>query len=117
MYKTVDQLSAPKNAALYVWFEPWAEGLGFAPGMTIELHAESVNEGRLEIDASAERTVIYGWPGCTLKVIVEGETVEAFDQAVPDVLSSLSTKETVQMLFGTPPVPNAEERAKLEKKA
>lgn len=115
MYRTLDTLKAPKNAALYVWFEPWAEGLGFPRDTDIELHAESPKEGRLEIDATEERMVVYGWPGSTLKVVVKNETVAEFDLAVPDVSSSLSTKETMRLLFGEPPKPTHEELKQMRK--
>ncbi|MBC3873587.1 hypothetical protein [Undibacterium flavidum] len=116
MYQTIDRLASPKDAPLYLWFEPWAEGLAFPAGMTIELHAQSEIEGRLEIDETSERTAVYGWAGSTLKLIVNGEEVARFDQAVPEKLSQLSTKDSIQLLFGSPPIPNARERAKWKKK-
>ena len=67
--------------------------------------------GTLELDESAERTAVYGWAGSTLRVMAGGEVVSDFDQAVPDVLSRLSTRETISMLFGAPPVPDAEDIA------
>jgi hypothetical protein len=117
MYGHVVTLKVPSERMLYVWFEPWAEGLGFPAGMVIELRASSSLEGRLEIDTTEERTAVYGWPGSTLQVFANGELVHAFNQGVPDVSTSLSVKETISMLFGPPPVPSAEEGATLRKKA
>lgn len=117
MHEHVVTLQAPRDRMLHLWFEPWAEGLGFPPGMVIELRASSLLEGQLEIDRTEERTAVYGWPGSTLRVFANGEVVHYFDQAVPDVLTSLSVKETVSMLFGPPPVPTPEEGAAVRKRA
>jgi hypothetical protein len=117
MYENVVTLQVPSDRMLYVWFEPWAEGLGFPPGMVIELQASSLLEGKLDLDTTEERTAVYGWPGSTLKVVANGELVHSFDQAVPDIVTSLSVKETISMLFGPPPTPMAEERAVIRKKA
>jgi hypothetical protein len=117
MYENVITLKAPNERMLHVWFEPWAEGLGFPPGMVIELRASSLLEGQLEIDTTEERTAVYGWPGSTLEVFVNGEIVHSFDQGVPAIVTSLSVKETISMLFGPPPVPRAEEGATVRKRA
>jgi hypothetical protein len=111
MHEHVVRLRAPADRQLFLWFEPWAEGLAFPANMEIALHGISPLPGELELDETEERTAVYGWSGSTLRVIVDGEVVSAFDQAVPDVLSRLSTKETTTMLFGAPPVPDAVERA------
>ena len=105
----VKHLQAPQDRLLHIWFEPWAEGLGFPAGMGIELRASSPLPGELEFDTTNERVAVYGWQGCTLQVFAEGELVRSFDQAVPEMSSKLSTRETITMLFGAPPVPNAQE--------
>ena len=117
MYEHVVALQAPGDRMLHLWFEPWAEGLGFPAGMAIELRASSLREGQLEIDRTDERTAVYGWPGSTLRVVVNGEVVHSFDQAVPDIVTSLSVKETVSMLFGPPQLPTPEEGASTRKRA
>ena len=117
MYEHVVTLQVPVDRMLHLWFEPWAEGLGFPAGMTIELRASSLREGKLEIDTTDERTAVYGWPGSTLRILANGEVVHSFDQSVPDIVTSLSVKETVLMLFGPPPVPTPEEGAPVRKRA
>ena len=117
MFEYVVTLQAPVDRMLHLWFEPWAEGLGFPPGMAIELRASSKLEGQLELDRTEERTSVYGWPGSTLRVFVNGEVVHSFDQAVPDIVTTLSVKETVSMVFGPPPMPTAEEGALVRKRA
>jgi hypothetical protein len=117
MYGHVVTLTVPDERMLYVWFEPWAEGLGFPSGMVIELRASSLLEGALEIVTTEERTAVYGWPGSTLQVFANGEIVHSFDQAVPDVVTNLSVREMTSMLFGEPPVPTAVEGATVRKKA
>lgn len=108
MYHQKLTLNAPVGTALYVWFEPWAEGVAFPTGSVVELHAQSAIEGQLEIDATPERTAVYGWPGSTLQVMVGGAVVTSFEQPVPDFL----TPEMLSMLFGAPPKPTPQERAR-----
>jgi hypothetical protein len=48
---------------------------------------------------------------------INGEVVHSFDQAVPDVITSLSVRETISMLFGHPPTPTAEEGAIMRRRA
>jgi hypothetical protein len=109
MHEHIEQLKAPHDRMLHLWFEPWAEGLGFPAGMAVELRALSPLPGKFELDATTERTAVYGWAGSTLQVFADGALVHSFDQAVPDVLSNLSTRENITLLFGAPPVPTAEE--------
>jgi len=116
MYEHVVPLTVPSDRMLHAWFEPWAEGLAFPTGMAIELRASSLLEGQLEIDTTEERTAVYGWPGSTLQVFANGKLVHSFDQAVPDIVTSLSVRETISMLFGPPPIPTAEEGAIVRKR-
>jgi hypothetical protein len=116
MYEYVVRLQAPDDRMLYIWFEPWAEGLGVPAGMVIELRASSPLEGQLDIDRTEERTAVYGWPGSTLRVFANEEVAHSFNQAVPDVGRKLSVRESITMLFGPPPVPTAEERALVRKR-
>jgi len=109
VHENIKTLRAPEDGRLYLWFEPWAEGLGFPPGSVVDLRGVSSIEGELELDVSKERTAVYGWPGSTIQVIVDGEVVHSFEQAVPDAPSKLSTKEIVTMLFGPAPVPDPNE--------
>lgn len=109
MHEYIERLQAPRDRMLHLWFEPWAEGLAFPAGMMVELRALSPLPGKLELDVTPERTAVYGWAGSTLQVFADGELIRSFDQAVPDVLSRLSTRESITLLFGAPPVPTAEE--------
>jgi hypothetical protein len=104
-----EQLAAPPDGALYLWFEPWAEGLAFPAGSEIELQARSESEGELEIEETAERTAIYAWPGSTLRALVNGTEVISFDTPVPPGL----TRDMVEMVFGAAPSPTAEEKARV----
>jgi hypothetical protein len=60
MYENLVTLQVPRDRMLHVWFEPYAEGLGFPPCMVIELRASSLLAGKLEIDTTEERTAVYG---------------------------------------------------------
>lgn len=111
MHEQILHLLAPKDRMLHLWFEPWAHGIAFPAGTPVELHATSAYDGVLEIDETLERTAVYGWSGCTLRVVVKGKLIESFDQAVPQALGQLSTKDSISMLFGPPPVPTAQEGA------
>ena len=105
MHEQILQLEAPKSRTLHLWFEPWAEGFAFPAGTAIELRATSPVEGKLEIEASPERTAVYGWSESTLRVLVNGAEVLSFQQPVPEGLN----KEMVALLFGAPPIPTAAE--------
>jgi hypothetical protein len=111
MHEQVLHLQAPNNRMLHLWFEPWAEGIAFPACTNVELHAASSYDGTLEVDETLERTAIYGWSGCTLRVIVEGKLIKSFDQSVPEAFGKLSTKATISTLFGPPPVPTVAEGA------
>src|SRR5262245_43883100 len=110
MHERRKTLKAPDDARLFLWFEPWAEGLGFPPGSTVELRGTSEAEGDFELDVTEDRTAVYGWPQSTLQVVVDGTVVHSFDQPVPDPGSVLSTKDVITMLFGPPPSPDDEEK-------
>jgi hypothetical protein len=101
-------LQAPANEALHLWIEPWAEGISFPPSSTIDLWALSDRPGELTLEGSSEATAVYGWPGSTLKILFGEHVVASFDTPVPSGL----TKENVSLLFGAPPVPTPEERAR-----
>ena len=101
-------LQAPADNVLYLWIEPWAEGIAFPPCSAVELWATSDTPGGLETANSSEATAVYGWPGSTLKILVGGKVVASFDTPVPGGL----TKANVSLLFGAPPVPTPEERAR-----
>ena len=88
MHEHVVTPHATGDRMLYVWFEPWAEGLGFPPGMTV-----------------------YGWANSTLQVVVDGEAVRSFDQPAADPGPRLSVREATTILLGPPPVPTPEEGA------
>lgn len=105
MHEHIETLQAPQDRRLHLWFEPWAIGLAFPAAKAVELRARSPYPGRLEFDITEERTAVYGWPGSTLQVLMDGQVVESFDLAVPANLS----KETVSLLFGKAPVPGANE--------
>jgi len=109
MHEHIEHLQAPRDRMLHLWFEPWAEGLGFPAGMAVELRALSSLTGKLELDATPERTAVYGWAGSTLQVYADGALVHSFDQAVPEVFSRLSTREYISLLFGAPPAPTPDE--------
>jgi hypothetical protein len=101
MHEHIEALQAPQGRRLHLWFEPWAMGLAVPAGKAVELRASSPHPGRLEFEMTEERTAIYGWPGSTLQVLMDGQVVESFDLAVPANL----TKEIVSLLFGKAPVP------------
>ena len=105
MHEHFLKLQAPADRPLHVWFEPWAEGLAFPAGTLVELRAISEAEGKLEVDATEERTAIYGWAGCTLRAQVNGTDVLSFQQPVPTFLD----RTKVSLLFGPPPIPTLEE--------
>ena len=110
MYEQECILGAPTDRRLNLWIEPWAEGLSFPAGTKVTLRASSQVEGWLELDEGEGVTTVYAWPGCTLRVLMDDETVRAFDTAVPAGLSA----EKVRMLFGAPPSLTDEERVKLD---
>ena len=63
MYEDFVTLRAPGERMLHVWFEPWAEGLGFPACTVIELRASSLLEGQLEIDVTEERAAVIARDG------------------------------------------------------
>lgn len=95
------KIQAPYDQALYLWIEPWGDGLVFPANTSVELKAISSIEGQLELDITPKRTAVYGWAGCILRIFVDGKLVHSFDQPVPNGLS----KNAVTLLFGLPPTP------------
>ena len=106
MHKHRTSIQAPADQPLHLWFEPWAEGVAFPPGSTVELWATSSTPGELEFEVSEDATAVYGWPGSTLRVLLKGSVVTSFDTPVPLGLG----KANVTLLFGSPPVPTSEEK-------
>lgn len=103
MYEVVETLQAPADRPLNVWFEPWCDGLTFPPGAVVELRATAPKEGRLEIESGEEGVAVYGWPGCTLKVLVDGGVVQDFSLPFPDLPPGMDMKRFVGFMFGPPP--------------
>lgn len=116
MYRYTKVLQSPPDVRLFLWFEPWAEGYAFPPNAKVELHAQSTIEGELDLLEERERTAVYGWSGCTLKVIVDNEVVVSFDQSVPEFSQNTSTKEMMTLLLGEAPKPKAEEMVSATKR-
>ena len=116
MYEHISTLKAPTDRMLYLWFEPWAEGLGVPAGGTVELRGVSPVEGTLELEVCEARTAVYGWPGSTVQVVMDGQVVHSFDKAVPLTDATLSTKEWTRMLFGPAPVPDPDTQLTPQKK-
>ena len=54
MHEHFSTLRAPGDRTLYLWFEPWAEGLGIPAGGEVELRAVSSVQGELEFEATEE---------------------------------------------------------------
>jgi len=88
-------LRAPADRALPLWFEPWGEGYALQAGAEAELHANSRLPGALCVDEQAERTVVYGWGGSTLRVFVAGLIVASFEQPVPAGMD----RESIDSMF------------------
>jgi hypothetical protein len=103
VFEVVETLQAPPDRALNVWFEPWADGLTFSPGTVAELRATAPNEGRLEIEHQENGVAVYGWPGCTLKVLVGGEVARDFSVPFPELPPGMDMKSFVGFMFGPPP--------------
>jgi len=92
-------LSAPVDRDLQLWFEPWAEHLTVPAGATVEMHANSRVPGQLHIEEAGERTVVLGWGGSTLRVMMGPRTLKYFDQPAPDFMD----RESFNLLFAPPP--------------
>jgi hypothetical protein len=103
MHSVVATLKAPSDQPLNVWFEPWAEGVTLSPGTVLELRATAPAEGRLETDRHEQGVVVFGWPGCTLKVLVGGEVARDFSIPVLELPPGMDTKGFVAFMFGAPP--------------
>ena len=59
---------------LRVIVEPWAEQFLIRPGQRVEIHVRSEGEvGTIELEQLATGLVIYGYEGCTMSLISDGE--------------------------------------------
>jgi len=96
-------LSAPADRDLQLWFEPWAEDLTVPAGATVELFANSRVAGQLHIEEKSDRTVVLGWGGSTLRVMMGPRTLKSFDQPAPDFMD----RESFDLLFAPPPARDA----------
>ena len=96
-------LNAPADRALQLWFEPWAEGLTLPAGSAVELHANSRVAGQLQVEEVGERTVVFGWGGSTLRVMMDGRIALTFDQQAPDFFD----REAFNLLFAPRPARSA----------
>lgn len=103
MFIVVETLQAPPDQPLNVWFEPWADGLTLSPGAVAELRATAPNEGRLDVERQEDGVAVYGWPGCTLKVLVGGEVARDFGVPCFGLPPGVDMKGFVGLMFGPPP--------------
>ncbi|MBV8500974.1 MAG: hypothetical protein JO006_04585 [Paucibacter sp.] len=92
-------LTAPADRALQLWFEPWAEDFTVPAGALVELHANSRVAGQLMFEEQEGRTVVYGWGGSTLRLMLDGRIVKSFDEPAPDFMD----RESFGLLFAPPP--------------
>ena len=105
MHTVVETLQAPPDQPLNIWFEPWAEIVTLSPGGLAELRASAPTQGRLVIDREEQGVVVYGWPGCTLKVLVGGEVARDFSIPIPELPPGMDMKGFAEFMFGPPPTP------------
>jgi hypothetical protein len=107
VFEVVETLQASPDVPLNVWFEPWAEGLTFPAGTVVELKATAPAEGPLEIDRQERAVAVYGWPSCTLQVVIRGEVARDFSIPVPELPPGMDMKGFVAFMFGPPPLAGA----------
>jgi hypothetical protein len=95
-----DSLSIRNNTAnpLRVWLEPWCEEVLVPVGSSIELRAEGIDVGKLEIEENKDATVVFGWPTSRLKIFLEGQQIWESYADVPPVPKG-SIKTFVKDLF------------------
>ena len=95
MYEHIVRIEAQQDCDLNLWLEPWAFSFLIPAGKTVVLHAVSPVSGEIEIEVSERCTTAYSWSGSTLKVLIDGEVIEAIDIPVPEFLG----RKMVTFLF------------------
>src|SRR4051812_11847271 len=102
MFEATKQIANSSTDPLEVWFEPWGMPYTLQPGESFRVVAESEKPGQLETEFAPTGVVVYGWPGCTMKVLLGDVLVEEFSSKVPDVPPGLSVKSFIGLMFGGP---------------
>lgn len=91
--------SRPMNLVL----EPWANVYSVPPRRTWIVQLRSAQRGALELVREPEGITIYGWPGCTARIIEDGTVLESLDTPVPEVPRGMTVRRFVESVFGPHP--------------
>jgi hypothetical protein len=99
MHRSIHTISNSDDSPLVVWLEPWAEKIQLAPGSLAEFVAESESEseGALEVSEGTPITV-FGWPGASLRVEVNGQVVWESYALVPALAPGMTVRRFLGIL-------------------
>lgn len=79
--------------ALVIHLEPWGEVFDVLPGSTVVIGARSSKPSSLEIGDEDGVATVYAWPGCRIRVLLDGAPLFSFDVAVPDLPEGVSVQQ------------------------
>lgn len=73
--------SGPKGTTLVL--EPWGEVHHLSPNTTLEIVGEGPEGDTLEIEATGDSLVAYGWPGSVVHVYLDGIEIDPAGEQRP----------------------------------
>lgn len=100
MFERTDTIDNPHEHEVVVCFEPWGMSHQLSPGKSFTLVITSDAEGDLEIDRTENTVTVYAFPTATLKVYLDSELVEDFNNKIPEIPPNMTTKGFVSFMFG-----------------
>lgn len=104
MFEDRRTITNSAKESLTVWIEPWGQDLQVPPGQNLEVVAQSLSEGRLEIADVDEGIAVYAWPGATIQAFCQGERIYDANTTFPAeaLPAGMSTRGFIEFMFGGP---------------
>jgi len=100
MFSDAFEILNDTDAELTVVLEPWAQAYGLQKNQMLRFEASSAESGEFEVVSNEGLTRLYGWPGCTLKVLRNEEIIDEWKLPLPDIPAGMTMKQFVELLFG-----------------
>ena len=101
MFESVEEVRNDSPLPLDVHLEPWGAVHALATGKTLRIIVRSPLRGTLEVVHGAKRVTIHAWPGATAQAFEGTKLVEDCRPAVPDVLTGISIRRFIKLMFGS----------------
>jgi hypothetical protein len=73
------------SAPIALIIEPWADQVILVPNRVYTIVAKASTVGSLHVEFRANQITVYGWPGSTLSVLMDGESIVQCSIPAPSI--------------------------------